>query len=1276
MKFARTWWGEQWVKALDKISRDVSRLPRGRSYARKGAVLDIKVHTGEIEARVQGSRVSPYKVKIKLEEFNSKEKTIVKNNIEDELSYASRLKMGELPEELLEDLEVSGVELLPSSWEDFKASCSCPDWADPCKHLAAVIYKLAGEIDKDPFLLFSLRGLDKKELMEAAGLYHEDKPEQKDIEAETPRSSLLDGAVSLDEVVAGLEREEVEEDSRTKTAAETATEAETAIETESETGPEPEPGPKSDSEPEAGTRTGTQKEKSQKTSEELPDLSEIAENDIIEEIFSFLSPSPLFYTGKGDFKQELKKVYKKVKRQAATLGSDVFLDQEESEKKEALLSKAHLIFPARLKNNLLGESYFFVSDDIPSELKQHAKKTNMQVPSTTNPPKAKTKGYKINAPVMLDYLFELSLNDLWKFNRTGKFLALAGAFSQAMAQGGRYIPEVKHVNGSFLILYSPFFRNSRAAEKILFKLASLMPKGFVFYPEKNLTLTGYEGVKLFLSFLQTRLVQRFAEANFVDKVGKAFFKGELYTPDTFEEGSTARVISRWLDELNTEPKRVLPVLKIESEAEIETEFYLNVMVENRDKTSSDLVELKDVYNTPANEKLFSLPVGIVKDEITRQLLILGERISPVAEMLKTKGEKLVKIDSKELLELIDEGEKICKFLNVRMMFPKELKNLIKPKAALKSESDAGEGASTLSLEELTKFSYQVALGDMTLDKEEFKKLVRTKEKIVRFKDRYVFLDPAEVKKIMEKLESPPPEPSVQEVVKASVTGSYDGVEFYPDKNLNSLIQEITSTKKLELPKGFSGELRPYQQEGFGWLYRVTEKGLGCCLADDMGLGKTVQVIALVGKLKEENNLQNPALIVCPTTLLGNWEKEIAKFLPSLRVGLYHGNKRRLDTRGKDVILTTYALARKEVERFKRKTWGLMVIDEAQNIKNPSSQQTRAIKSIPANRKTALTGTPVENRLSELWSIFDFINKGYLGSKENFGKSFSIPIERYRDKSRIELFHKITSPFIMRRSKTDENISKDLPEKLEKDEYCQLKPEQAAFYQQVIDNLMRQIEGSDEIERKGLVFKLMTSLKQICNHPLQYTGDYDKEEPTPYDSGKAEKTIQLVENITAMGEKALIFTQYKQAGELIARMLKNELAIMPLFFHGGLNRKKREEILTKFKNGSDDDYEVMIISLKAGGTGLNLTEAAYVIHYDLWWNPAVENQATDRTHRIGQTNQVQVYRLITQGTFEEKINDMLVNKKELFDLVVSGSPKDMDITELSNEELYQLVSLQK
>jgi SNF2 family DNA or RNA helicase len=447
------------------------------------------------------------------------------------------------------------------------------------------------------------------------------------------------------------------------------------------------------------------------------------------------------------------------------------------------------------------------------------------------------------------------------------------------------------------------------------------------------------------------------------------------------------------------------------------------------------------------------------------------------------------------------------------------------------------------------------------------------------------------------------------------------------------------------------------------------RGLGSCLADDMGLGKTVQALALILKLRESGFSNHPALVVCPTTVVGNWQKEAERFSPSLRVSVYHGLDRRLHTEDRDLVITSYGTLRRDLAKFRERHWGVVVADEAQNIKNPQTDQARAVKALRAEARVALSGTPVENHLGELWSIFDFINPGLLGPRKSFRRRFAVPIERYRDPERLETLRRVTSPFIMRRLKTDKSVIADLPEKIVREEYCYLTPQQAALYQRIVDETLAAIEGSAGMRRRGLILSLITSLKQVCDHPFLY---HKRGDAVTRLSGKAVRAMELLSAGLDAGEKALVFTQYVEMGELLVRMIREELGERALFYHGGLPRGKRDSLVVSFQETEAD--RVMVVSLRAGGTGLNLTAAGCVIHYDLWWNPAVEDQATDRAYRIGRTRDVYVHRLVTLHTFEEKVEEMMRGKRELAELAVSGGERW--ITELSDGELRDIFALRE
>ena len=487
-------------------------------------------------------------------------------------------------------------------------------------------------------------------------------------------------------------------------------------------------------------------------------------------------------------------------------------------------------------------------------------------------------------------------------------------------------------------------------------------------------------------------------------------------------------------------------------------------------------------------------------------------------------------------------------------------------------------------------------------------------------------------------------------------------------NFKKFKKLIDNSKAYEVPKSLTGELRPYQKIGYSWLVQNVKYNFGCILADDMGLGKTLQILSAILHFKEVNSLENKSsLIIVPPTLLSNWENEIKKFTPELTYYIYHGTNRTFPLEEYDLILTSYGVIRLDLDIFQDKTWFICVIDEAQNIKNPNTQQTKAIKSIKAENKVALTGTPIENKLTDYWSIFDFVNKGYLSSLDNFKANYVMRIERLEETKTLEKFKTITKPFVLRRLKTDDNIKEELPDKIINDIYCSLTKKQIRLYNAIMEGIFEDLEGKTGIERRGIILNIITGLKQVCNHPSQFL---KSDNPKINESGKMELLITILENILDVDEKVIIFTQYAQMGKIIEQLVSKKLKTNVLFLHGSLTQQKKAEVISNFQENKE--FKILVATLKTGGVGLNLTAAQNVIHYDLWWNPAIENQATDRVHRIGQKSDVMVYRFITKGTLEEVIDQMSKNKLNLAEKAISND--ETFITEMTNEELKEALTL--
>ena len=491
--------------------------------------------------------------------------------------------------------------------------------------------------------------------------------------------------------------------------------------------------------------------------------------------------------------------------------------------------------------------------------------------------------------------------------------------------------------------------------------------------------------------------------------------------------------------------------------------------------------------------------------------------------------------------------------------------------------------------------------------------------------------------------------------------------------LETLVGRLQSPGLLaaaEPPPGFSGELRPYQKVGLGWLTQMRSLGFGTLLADDMGLGKTVQVIAYL--LDRRDGVPRPALIVCPTSVLGNWQRELRRFAPGLGVHIHHGPDRARaieELSGFDVVLTSYALLPRDRKMLVAREWRVLVLDEAQAVKNPLTHAAQTARQVDAAHRVALTGTPVENRLDDLWSIMHVLNPGLLGTRTGFRRLIATPVERRLDPDSEEALRRMTGPFLLRRRKSDPDVLPDLPPRQDSTEFCTLTVEQAALYQATIDAMMRDVRDAAGIERRGYVLALITRLKQVCNHPLHATG---RQGALPGRSGKLDRLTEMLAEALSEGDSALVFTQYAVMGGLLSEHLERELAVERLYLDGSTPRTARERIVDRFQEPGADP-RVLVMSLRAGGLGLNLTAANHVFHYDRWWNPAVEDQASDRAHRIGQTRVVQVHRMVCAGTIEERIDELLESKRDLASRIVDRGV-EAALSELGDDELAELVAL--
>ncbi|WP_234331771.1 DEAD/DEAH box helicase [Streptomyces sp. NRRL S-455] len=652
--------------------------------------------------------------------------------------------------------------------------------------------------------------------------------------------------------------------------------------------------------------------------------------------------------------------------------------------------------------------------------------------------------------------------------------------------------------------------------------------------------------------------------------------------------------------------------------------------------------------------------------------------APLTPLLSATVPDAVGLADEEVTDLLGPGMRALAAAGVDVHWPKGLIRGLTTRAEVgppDAEPEPGKGSaavpSFLSADALLAFNWSFALGDRRLSREELDRLAEANRPVVRLRDQWVLIDPDEVCLARSRQDS---KVTPVDALGAALTGwaEVDGrrVEVRPTGWLAALRERLAdpeTQRPVEQPSALAATLRDYQRRGLNWLAGMSSLGLGCCLADDMGLGKTITLIALHLHRQADAESAGPTLVVCPTSLMGNWQREIERFAPGTPVRRFHGARRSLEglTDG-EFVLTTYGTMRLDAPRLAEVPWGLLVADEAQHVKNPHSSTARELRSIGARARVALTGTPVENNLSELWAILDWATPGLLGGLGTFRRRYADAVEDGQDPGAADRLARLVRPFLLRRRKSDPGIAPELPPKTETDHTVSLTPEQAGLYEAVVREALAEISGAGSMARRGLIVKLLTGLKQICNHPAQYLKE---ERPVIAGrSGKLELLDELLDTMLAERAGVLVFTQYVR----MARLLERHLAARGTpsqFLHGGTPVAEREAMVRRFQDG---EVPVFLLSLKAAGTGLNLTRAEHVVHYDRWWNPAVEAQATDRAYRIGQTRPVQVHRIVAEGTIEDRIAELLTRKRALADAVLGSG--EAALTELTDAELADLVEL--
>ena len=1220
-RYGITPWGSWFIDVLDSYQMG-ERLDRGRRYANAGRVLSLELENGRARAKVEGNYRPFYRVEISFPPLKEAEQ--VYKLIEDDPPLLARIAAGELPESFLQKLKKKDISLIPQRWREMKRSCSCPDYGDPCKHMAALYYIIAREIDADPHVLFRLRGMDLAERFGKAAV-HQIAPPFAITFAEKEKSAKAQvSSAQAESAPAHLEPDHLEQAHSEQAHSEQDRHEPAPLEFE-----------------------------------EIPLCTEL--------VTSLLPPSPPFC--EKDFAIAMAEFYHRCAHYQAWESADE-QDQFDTEHQFSRSSWTLSCPNSHDAEPCPGAELVLQSEDINGNKKRYS------------PYEA------------FEHFVRFSSDD---GTASYGFLFYLFKFLNLICSSGAFIPYVLAENETLKILWRPF--ETLPPVPALLEAIALRECGMLVVKAgksangksasgksasgktasgktasgktasgktaSSKTVSGRSVVDLLACTFLTEWVRRkfllfrgstgsFGRQGAGDEYRELldlFFQGFSIDVSTPAQRSLPVAIDQWLS-----------VLHIDFQAH---RYEITVKDISKKSSDNDLESIiADLDFSLSMDALIEgeggvqkLPLSKCKDlEILRAPTALSNYLPEIREL---GSKQKVRLCEARLIAFLDSAATLLVRLGITVTLPKALHRELKPRLVIKGDSKGKSGGSLkryLDLDTLQNFTWQIAIGDDVISLDEFKKLLKEKRALVRFRDGFVKMDPEEFSRLLKKAKDAPPD--FNDFLKAHFSGD-TVLAFDAQQTIDGIFREHS----FPIPKGLNAVLRPYQKRGYNWVCSLLFSGFGCILADDMGLGKTVQSIAALLRLKEEGLLGDGCMVIAPAALLNNWEKELSRFAPSLGVSRYHGSRRRLD-REQDVFLTTYQTAVRDAEKLKDEAFSLLLVDEAHLMKNAETRISRTVKLLRSQYRLALSGTPVENRLEDLRSLFDFILPGYLGTAASFKEQYRVPIEVMRNKEQAQALQKITAPFLLRRLKTDKKIIKDLPEKIVTNEYAVLEKDQAALYESVVSESIKKTEKIDPKERSTLILSLLTSLKQICDHPRVF----DKESPAVSElSGKSQLLLVLLEEILANREKTLVFSQYVETLDCLEKIIKKELGEAPLIYHGGMGQNARADTVNRFQN--DPAARIMLVSLKAGGLGLNLTAASRVIHYDLWYNPAVENQATDRAFRIGQKRTVFVHRFITKNSFEEKIDAMIASKRELADMTVASG--ESWIAKMSHEELKAL-----
>lgn len=1165
--FGTTWWGKKWLDSLTLLDYE-NRLPRGRSYFSTGHVLSSEFDPKELlfTAKVQGSQLRPYTVKIRFPRVDREAAARFTDLVAKDPEFISSLVDDRLEPRVADVAEAAGLRLFPESWREFGLTCTCPDFAVPCKHIAAAFLAIVREIDADPLKVLSFQGFDLKKALKERGV---DLERAEGFELPDARS-LLRWKAKPEEAVAPKQGG--------------AKDAETAFSA----------------------------------------VPLYLVKPLSASLLKLLPEETALFPGGRDW---LKKVWNRISKRASNAWS---------------LRGSHTNVWDRIDKGPLGSWGPVVPrvqmfDDSLDFVRPYSEGMTPRPLS-----EKRASGWLFDA--MLELGNEEARNHSVGLSVWYQLITIA----LALMKNGAVVPVlVRHPEAekpACTLVWEPALAADSVRSVVLEGAAALESLGvrLITLPENEESTP--EG--RFLAIL-TVLITAFADhMQAVD----AAARGKLVTGlfgDRYrclEEGacdSEIHTLSRYLRPLSFYqlPTDWVPVVVVRSRNRETLQLNLGILPAKHEAGEKPIL-LKTILTDPEYERdRYAVIAGFQ---------MLTSACPELAEVLKSQGKPFSMVPE-DLKPFLFEARPALELLGAQVLLPKRLRKIFRPQLTAEISGTAKSSAGRfLTKEMLADFSWKVSIGSRELTEAEALQLFEKKGEIVQLDDEYVWLDPAEIEAIEKRLKQKR-KPGYLERLRGALTGEIEGAGVQVSGDIMEKLREISREKEIPVPDDIRAELRPYQKRGYSWLMKNFRLGLGSLIADDMGLGKTLQVITALDELKHEGELKTGKVIaVVPATLLTNWVREIRKFAPNLTAEIYHGSDRKLGDPDKrpDVLLTTYGTLRRDSEQLSKLPWRVMVMDEAQAVKNTGTGAYAAASSFPADRVIAMTGTPVENRLMEYWSIFSIVQPGLLGTASDFRENFSVPIENEHDPRAAEAFRKLVAPFMLRRMKTDKAIISDLPDCIVQDVMTTLLPEQAYLYQEALTRNLDAISRAEansrdkQVKRRALVLKLITELKQICNSPSQYNKQWSE---TP-DSAKAETLFELLDECRENGRKVLVFTQYREMGELLQGWIAKKTGRKPEFLHGGVSVARRAVMVDDFQNNPDS--HILLVSLKAGGTGLNLTAASVVIHYDLWWNPAVESQASDRAWRIGQQRDVLVYRFVTEGTFEERINEMLTEKRRI------------------------------